>query len=167
MKKILVSECLYGGRIVRYDGKALEETDARFVRWKEEGRLIPFCTEVFGGLTIPRTPAQRVEHVQGFTEYEDFDEYVKVMTEGGEDVTAAYVKGATEAVRLAIQNQVVCCIMKQNSPACGSHSIYDGTFSHRKIKGEGVATEFLRKAGFVVFGEDELDEVEGYLDSLL
>ena len=34
MKKILVSECLYGGKIVRYDGGDTTEKDARFRKWK-------------------------------------------------------------------------------------------------------------------------------------
>ena len=43
MKKILVSECLYGGRPVRYDGGEKAETNPIFLQWKEEGRLIPVC----------------------------------------------------------------------------------------------------------------------------
>ena len=64
MKKILVSQCLYGDKPVRYDGKTKEERDPRFIRWKEENRLIPVCPEVDGGLPVPRTDAQRIGEVQ-------------------------------------------------------------------------------------------------------
>ena len=41
MLKILTSECLYGGRVVRYDGGEVPETHPTYLKWKEEGRLIP------------------------------------------------------------------------------------------------------------------------------
>lgn len=39
MKKILVSKCLYGGEIVRYDGGDTTETDPRFLEWKAAAYL--------------------------------------------------------------------------------------------------------------------------------
>ena len=149
MKKILVSRCLYGGDPVRYDGRSKEETDPRFLKWKEEGRLIPVCPEVFGGLTVPRADAQRKGD--------------KVVTRDGRDVTAEYLKGAGEAVRLARENDVVCALLKEKSPSCGSSMIYDGTFSGNLVKGQGTATELLVKAGVAVYSELQLDEVEALL----
>lgn len=149
MKKILVSQCLYGGDPVRYDGKSKEETDPRFIRWKEEGRFIPVCPEVFGGLPVPRTDAQRKGD--------------KVISRTGTDVTEEYVKGAAEALRLARENCVVCAVMKEKSPSCGSSRIYDGTFCGKLVKGQGLATELLRDNGFKVFSEEQLDEVEKLL----
>ena len=84
MKRILVSQCLYGGVPVRYDGKSKEETDPMFLKWKEEGRLIPVCPEVWGGLPVPRVDAQRRED--------------QVVTRDGRDVTEEYMNGAREAV---------------------------------------------------------------------
>ena len=78
MKKILVSQCLYGDKPVRYDGKTKEERDPRFIRWKEENRLIPVCPEVDGGLPVPRTDAQRIGD--------------QVITRDGRDVTTAEVQ---------------------------------------------------------------------------
>lgn len=152
MKKILVSECLYGGRIVRYDAGDVTEQDPRFLKWKKEGRLVPICPEVFGGLPIPRPDSQRVGD--------------KVMTGEGKDVTLEYTKGAEEAVRLAKINDVAFAIMKQDSPSCGSKFIYDGTFTDTKVAGQGLAVELLRAAGFKVFSEEEIDEAEKYLTEL-
>lgn len=146
MKKILVSQCLYGGEPVRYDGKSKAENDPRFSDWREEGMLIPVCPEVFGGLPVPRTDAQR----RGSS----------VVTRDGRDVTGQYSAGAEEAVRLALEHRVVCAIMKEKSPSCGSSMIYDGSFSGKLIEGEGLASELLRKAGVRVFSENQLDEVE-------
>ena len=146
MKKILVSQCLYGGDPVRYDGKSKAETDPRFLKWKEEGRLIPVCPEVFGGLPTPRADAQRVGD--------------KVIARTGKDVTFEYMKGAHEAVRLAKEYNVLCAIMKEKSPSCGSNKIYDGTFEGNLIDGQGTAVELLRKEGVQVFSEEQLDQVE-------
>jgi len=149
MKKILVSECLYGGRIVRYDGGDKAETNPIFVKWKEEGRLIPVCPEVFGGLPTPRPDSQRVGD--------------KVIAKTGQDVTSEYTKGAEEALRLAKENDVVCAIMKQDSPSCGSKHIYDGTFTDTKIEGQGLAVEYLRNAGVKVFAEEDMEAAAAYV----
>jgi uncharacterized protein YbbK (DUF523 family) len=149
MKKILVSACLYGERVVRYDGAAIPLLDPRFLQWKEEGRLVPVCPEVFGGLPVPRPDSQRVGG--------------RVVSRMGEDVTEAYTAGAREALRLAAVCQVAFAIMKQGSPSCGSRLIYDGRFTGAKIRGQGLAVEFLRNAGFWVFSEEELDEAERLL----
>ena len=152
MKKILVSQCLYGGDPVRYDGRSKEETDPRFLKWKEEGRLIPVCPEVFGGLPVPRTDAQRSGD--------------RVVTRDGRDVTKEYRKGAEEAVRLALENGVMCALFKEKSPSCGSSLIYDGSFSDRLVEGEGLAAQLLREAGIAVFSEEQMDEVEQMLKDI-
>jgi len=152
MEKILVSACLYGGEIVRYDGGDVTETDEIFLKWKEEGRLIPICPEVFGGLPTPRPDSQRVGD--------------KVFTRAGADVTAEYAKGAAEALRLAKEHDVALAVMKKNSPSCGSKYIYDGTFTDTLKEGQGLAVEYLRKAGVTVFSEDELDEAIAFLNAV-
>ena len=150
MKKILVSQCLYGGDPVRYDGKSKAETDIRFLKWKDEGRLVPVCPEVFGGLPIPRADAQR----QG----------ERVITRTGRDVTKEYLKGAEEAVRLAREYGVICALMKEKSPSCGSNRIYDGSFTGNLTDGQGLAVELLRNAGIKVFSEEQLDDVQKLID---
>lgn len=151
MKKLLVSACLYGGKTVRYDAADVAEADPRFLKWKNEGRLIPICPEVFGGLPIPRPASQRVGD--------------KVLTGTGSDVTKEYQAGAKEALRLAIENDVAFAIMKLNSPSCGSKLIYDGTFTGAKVPGQGLAVEYLRSGGFTVLSEEDLDEAERLLET--
>lgn len=146
MKKILVSRCLYGGEPVRYDGKTKEERDPRFLSWKEEGRLLPVCPEVDGGLPVPRTDAQRVGD--------------QVITRDGRDVTGEYRIGAEIALEKALQEDVLCAVLKEKSPSCGSSKVYDGTFDGMLIEGQGLTTQMLRKAGVRVYSEEELDLVE-------
>ncbi len=143
MKKILVSACLYGDKC-RYDEGDVSFDDPTFLKWKAEGRLVKICPEVCGGLKTPRPDSQ----IRG----------ERVLARTGQDVTEEYEKGAKEAVRLAEENRVTCCIMKQRSPSCGSKIIYDGTFTGGKIKGEGITVRKLREAGFKVFGEEDMEE---------
>lgn len=150
MRKILVSQCLCGGEPVRYDGKLKSETNPLFLKWKEEGRFVTVCPEVFGGLPVPRAEAQRRGD--------------KVVTIDERDVTAEYTTGAEEAVRLALEHDVVCAILKAKSPSCGNEQIYDGTFTRTLIDGEGVAAEMLRKAGIKVFSEKQLEEAREYIE---
>ena len=152
MKKILVSECLYGDHVVRYDGGNVPLLDPVFLKWKSEGRLVPFCPEVFGGLPTPRPDAQRGGG--------------GVFTRSGSDVTEAFLKGAEEAVRLAREENVCFCVMKADSPSCGSKMIYDGSFTGAKTQGQGLAVELLRKAGFTVFDETGVSEAAALLAQL-
>lgn len=149
MRKILVSECLYGGRPVRYDGAEKTCEHPIFLKWKKQGRLIPICPEVFGGLPVPREEAQRRGD--------------QVVTRSGSDVTEEYTRGAEEALRLAAEHDVVLCLLKEGSPSCGSNEIYDGTFTEAKIPGEGLAAGYLRECGFEVFSEDEIEEAARFL----
>lgn len=150
MRKILVSQCLCGDEPVRYDGKLKSETHPLFLKWKEEGRFITVCPEVFGGLPVPRAEAQRKGD--------------RVITIEGNDVTAEYISGAEEAVRLALEHDVVCAILKAKSPSCGNEQIYDGTFTRTLIEGEGLAVEMLRKSGVKVFSEKQLEEAGEYIE---
>jgi uncharacterized protein YbbK (DUF523 family) len=151
MRKILVSGCLFGDH-VRYDDGDVPCLDARFLKWKSEGRLIPVCPEVFGGLAIPRPDSQRVGD--------------RILACTGPDVTKEYTDGALEALRLAKEHAVAFAIMKEDSPSCGSKFIYDGSFTDTKKAGVGLAVEYLLKAGFVVFDEEELDLAEALLQEM-
>jgi len=148
MKKILVSGCLYGDH-VRYDDTDVPCLDERFLNWKKEGRLIPVCPEVFGGLPTPRPDSQRAGD--------------RILDAAGADVTNEHTAGAEEALRLAVENDVAFAIMKVGSASCGTKYIYDGTFTNTRIDGVGLAVEYLEKAGFTVLNEFELDQAEELL----
>ncbi|MFD0851950.1 DUF523 domain-containing protein, partial [Actinomadura adrarensis] len=57
-------------------------------------------------------------------------------------------------------------ILKEGSPSCGSHRVYDGTFTGTSVPGTGVTTALLERNGIRVFSEDDLDAAAAYLTDL-
>ena len=148
-KKIIVSACLYGGGPWRYDGKKKKLNHEFLIHWAKEGRLIPICPEVAGGLDVPRSPAE----IRGEGVYNNL----------GEDVTPYFLRGAELALKLALEEGAPIAILKEGSPSCGSREIYDGSFTGKKIPGKGITARTLELAGIKVFNENELDQLAEYL----
>ena len=82
------------------------------------------------------------------------------MNQAGQDVTAQYLRGGEEVVKLARTLGCELAILKERSPACGSREVYDGSFSGVLLPGEGSAARALREAGIPVLGESELDRLK-------
>ena len=143
---VLISACLLGISC-RYagDGKRTEGLD----RLMDRAQFIPVCPEIYGGLPTPRPPAERRGD--------------RVINRDGADVTAQYGRGAKEALKLASLFDAKCALLKERSPSCGSGEIYDGSFTGRRIAGDGVTAELLKKRDIRVFGETELDELVAFL----
>jgi uncharacterized protein YbbK (DUF523 family) len=160
MEKILVSRCLLGHR-VRYDGGAHGPFD-QLGAWLAEGRVVALCPEVAGGLPTPRPPAE----IPGGQGAAVLDGKQSVITDTGEDVSAEFLAGAGQAIALVEQHHIRMAVLKARSPSCGNHENYDGTFSGRRVPGEGVTAAALRRAGIKVFNEGELDKAIAYLQSL-
>lgn len=136
---ILVSSCLLGAAC-KYSGGD-NRCPALLAALAAGGHTpVPVCPEVYGGLPTPRPPAER----RG----------ARVVTEAGADVTTQYEKGAVIAVQLAQTAGCRAAILKANSPSCGCGQIYDGSFTHRKVPGDGVAAAALRQAGLAVYTEE-------------
>ena len=152
MQKILVSRCLLGHR-VRYDGGASGPFD-QLQAWLDEGRVVPLCPEVAGGLPTPRAAAE----IPGGQGAEVLDGQASVITTDGEDVSAAFLSGAWQALALVQKHAIRIAVLKANSPSCGNLLTYDGTFSGVKVAGEGVTAALLKRHGVQVFSELELIE---------
>lgn len=163
VERILVSACLLGSR-VRYDGGAKTSDDETLARWRAEGRLVPFCPEVQGGLPVPRPPAEIEGGAGGAAVLAGT---ARIRTPDGEDVTDAFLSGARQALAAARSAGARLAILKEGSPSCGSLRIYDGTFGGRTIPGQGVTAALLERSGIRVFGEDRIPEAAAYLDRLL
>ena len=144
MKRLLVSACLLGFDC-KYSGgnNALEGETVRALRRK--WALVPVCPELSGGLSVPRVPSERRAE--------------RVVSREGADVTAAFEKGAAVACRLCERFGCRTALLKENSPSCGSGSIYDGSFSGTLVPGDGLAAEKLRKLGVKLFGESEIKKL--------
>lgn len=139
MERILISACLVGDN-VKYDGG--NNKNPLIEELLEKYELVPFCPEVEGGLPIPRHPSeQRGEQV-----INDIDE----------DVTDEFERGADLALNICLYLKITKAILKERSPSCGVHSIYDGTFSHKVIPGMGVTAALLNRKGIEVYSEDEI-----------
>ena len=139
MEKILISACLVGDN-VKYNGG--NNQHPLIEKLLEKYELVLFCPEVEGGLPIPRLSCERKGE--------------SVINTNGEDVTTAFENGADLAYNICLFLKIKIAILKEKSPSCGVHEIYDGTFSHKVIKGSGVTTELLKRKGITVYNEDEI-----------
>ena len=141
-EKILVSACfLHEG--YKYSGGA--NINQKIIELAEKYEFILICPEVFGGLKTPRPASEIIGD--------------KVMNVFGEDVTINFKTGAEKALELALIHNCKKAILKAKSPSCGKGLIYDGTFSHKTIEGNGVAAKLLIENGVTVYTEDEVDSL--------
>jgi len=147
---ILVSACLVGCHC-RYDGGTKEKPD--FVQLIREGKAVPVCPEHMGGLPTPRLPSEIV----GGDGEAVLDGRARVVNSAGDDVTAQFLAGAREALRMAEAAGASVAILKERSPSCGSAAIYDGTFSGATVPGAGVTAALLRRHGVRVYSEETWD----------
>ncbi|WP_405140864.1 DUF523 domain-containing protein [Sphaerisporangium sp. NBC_01403] len=162
MERILVSACLMG-RPVRFDGRAKTVDDALLAGWRAEGRLVPFCPEVEGGLPVPRPPAEIEGGVGGAAVLAGA---ARILTPDGSDVTRHFLSGAYSALALARSMGIRIALLKDGSPSCGSLRIHDGTFRGRVTPGAGVTAALLESDGIRVYGEDRIAEAAEYLGEL-
>ncbi|NNJ18605.1 DUF523 domain-containing protein [Pseudomonas putida CSV86] len=160
LSRVLVSACLLG-QPVRYDGRASGHPDL-LQTWQKQGRVVPLCPEVAGGLPTPRPPAE----IPGGQGGAVLDGEVQVVTVLGEDVSAEFLAGARMALELVRRHGIRVAVLKAGSPSCGNRLVYEGTFSGNKVAGEGVTSALLRREGVLVFSELELEEAARALDSL-
>lgn len=132
--KILVSACLLGENCKYSGGNNLSEKLVEMLKGHE---VIPVCPEVLGGLPIPRAPGEIVDGV--------------VRNADGTSVDYEYRHGAQLCLEIALEEDVDCAVLQSRSPSCGVGIIYDGTFSHVKIPGNGVFAQLLIDNGIKVY----------------
>lgn len=144
LERILVSACLLGQE-VRYDGHSVATPSPILDRWVKQGRVVPFCPEMAGGLPLPRPPAE----IRNGT----------VWDREGRNLTREFVAGAEAALELARAAGIRIAVLKDRSPSCGSSTIHNGAFDGGVIPGEGITAALLRRNGIEVFTEHQLNEV--------
>lgn len=143
----LVSKCLMGHACKYNGGDNLNEAVGAFLQ--EEGRkYICVCPEQDGGLPTPREPAE-VKTIDGAR---------VVINASGENVTAAFERGALSALELATANGIKTAILKSRSPSCGKGKIYDGSFSKTLTPGDGICAALLMANGIKVMDEHDVEE---------
>lgn len=139
--KILVSACLLGKNCKYNGGNNLNQGVLEFIEGHE---VIGVCPEQLGGLSTPRLPAEIVDGV--------------VTNKEGVCVDNEFRKGAQEALAAALEKKVDLAILQSRSPSCGVKEIYDGSFSGKKIKGQGVFAKLLSAHGIKVLDAEDVAE---------
>jgi len=133
----IVSACLAD---YKCNWKGESKPNEKVMKLVKRGEAIPVCPEQLGGLTTPRPAAEQKGD--------------KVFTIDGKDVTQYFVRGAHEVLRIAVIYNCTEAILKSKSPSCGCRQIYDGTFTGKLIKGNGITADLLVANGIKVYTEE-------------
>ena len=139
--KVIVSACLAGDNCKYNGGNNLNQKMMDFLKTHE---MIKVCPEVLGGLPTPRPSAEIVDG--------------KVMNTEGKNITKEFTLGAKRAFEIAQKEKPDLIILQSRSPSCGIKQIYDGSFSGRKIEGQGIFAALCVKAGYKVLDIEDIDD---------
>lgn len=139
---LLISACLLGENC-KYNGGNNYIAEVELLR--ERYTLLPVCPEQDGGLPTPRESSERLGD--------------RVISKGGGDVTAFFLRGAQHARDTACAHGCTRALLKERSPSCGCGAIYDGTFTGTVVEGDGVTAQLLQQHGITVYGENRIQEL--------
>lgn len=142
-----VSSCLAGINCT-YSGK--NHVIQKIRDMVESKEAIMICPEVLSGMGTPREPCEIVGH--------------KVISCTGIDHTKEYYDGAYKALEILQKHNVKVVLLKFRSPSCGKGKIYDGTFQHKLIDGNGITVKILEENGIIVYNEDKMEEFFEYIE---
>lgn len=134
----IVSACLAGIKC-RYDEKSYP--NEKVIELVKQGKAIPVCPEQLSDLPTPREPCEIKNN--------------KVITKNREDMTEKFLKGAKEALKIALLVNCKEAILKARSPSCGCGKIYDGSFTGKLIAGDSIFTKLLKQNNIKVISEEE------------
>jgi uncharacterized protein YbbK (DUF523 family) len=137
--KILVSACLLGRNCKYNGGNNRNEAVLQFLRGHE---IVAVCPEVQAGLGTPRTP---IEIVDGHVRRED-----------GVSVDLQLRQAVAKILEEARELGIDCAVLQSRSPTCGVNEIYDGTFTHTRVRGSGVLAQALKDAGYRVIDAEDI-----------
>lgn len=138
--KIFVSACLLGENCKYNGGNNYSEKVADFIKGHE---VVVLCPEVAGGLPVPRASAEIVDGI--------------IKTESGQSVDAAFRTGAEKVMTEVLKQKIDLAILQSRSPSCGVNEIYDGSFSGKKIKGQGIFAKMLIDQGLRVIDVEDIE----------
>lgn len=142
-----VSSCLAGCKCTFRGNDHLIEVVKELV---DNNEAIMICPEVLGGMSIPRLPCEIKDG--------------RVIDIDGKDKTKEYKQGAKKSLEILKKYNVDVVLLKALSPSCGKGRIYDGSFSHTVIEGNGITCQLLQDNGIMVFNEDKIDEFLKYIE---
>ena len=137
---ILVSACLLGENC-KYNGSNNDNEKVHIYLADKE--YCPVCPECLSDLPIPRAPIE-------------IDPDDRAIDANGEDKSKPLELGAQKTLQLCQKLAADLVILKDGSPSCGVHDIYDGTFTHKKIPGLGITAKKLAQNGYRIISENDL-----------
>lgn len=140
----IISSCL-AGISCRYDGESSE--NQYVIELVRQGKAMPVCPELLGGLPVPRVCCEIIEDERGEQ---------RIVSSEGRDFTREFALGAEKTLEIARIIGAKKAILKSKSPSCGCGLVYDGTFSGRLIEGNGLTAELLMENGIEVITESDL-----------
>ncbi|MFA5145857.1 MAG: DUF523 domain-containing protein [Candidatus Omnitrophota bacterium] len=146
---ILISACLAG---INCNHRGENELLGSLKPLMSQFTVVAVCPEVLGGLPVPREAAE----ISGGEGKDVLDGTARVVTRSGRDVTAKFVLGAREALKIAAIYRPVAAILRSNSPSCGYGRIYDGSFKKRLRRGSGLLAALLKRDRIKVYTEKTL-----------
>ncbi len=149
MKNILISSCLLGEN-VRYDGGNCLITHSLLNKLEKKFNLISVCPELLAGMGVPRAPIEIKNN--------------EIINEQGKKLTHLFDPVKDHIDALVKDKKIKIAVLKEFSPSCGSHQIYDGSFSGQIIDGEGIISKYLKELGVTVYSEKNLSKLLSSLD---
>lgn len=139
---------------VRHDGS--NKANKKVIELVKAGKAIAVCPEQLAGFSTPREKMEIKPFSLGKSLGKKKIGAGRVFNESGIDVTEQVRKGAQEVLHIAKLFGAKEAVLKSNSPSCGKGKVYDGTFSGKLVKGNGVTAELLMRNGIKVLTEGEL-----------
>lgn len=136
--KYIVSACLMGANC-KYNGG--NNYQRRLSAYLKDHTFRCVCPEVLGGLPIPRLC---VEMQNG-----------RMINTANEDVSEAFEKGSTEALKITAEFQPDAVILQSRSPSCGVNKRYSGNFDGKLVSGSGIFAQALIDLGYTVCDVEE------------
>ncbi|XCP85885.1 DUF523 domain-containing protein [Roseburia hominis] len=136
--KVLVSSCVMGKNCKYNGGNNYNPKVMEFLRDKD---VIEICPELLANLPIPRPSAELVDGV--------------VMNINGENVDKEYRHAVEISMKEIEHMDIDLAILQSRSPTCGVNQVYDGSFTGKLVKGQGVFAQALIRAGYKVIDSED------------
>lgn len=136
--KVIVSSCVLG-KNCKYNGK--NNYNPKVAEFLQGHEVVEICPEMLAHMPIPRASAEIVNGT--------------VMDIDGKNVDAEYRKAVELALEKIKDVEFDLAILQSRSPTCGVNQIYDGSFTGKLRKGQGIFAEALILAGYKVIDSEE------------
>lgn len=136
--KVLVSSCVMGKNCKYNGGNNYNPKVMEFLKDKD---VIEICPELLANLPIPRPSAELVDDV--------------VMNINGENVDKEYRHAVEISMKEIEHMDIDLAILQSRSPTCGVNQVYDGSFTGKLVKGQGVFAQALIRAGYKVIDSED------------